>query len=105
MVEMPGGEYQIKKIIHIVNQEHGDVYYRKTIDSNGDDYFLILNSQGEEVAEWDDTDHTWHQAPYPRPTADIQNCTNITSLKAQIEKLILSKGMLASQTSTCRPKV
>lgn len=52
MVEMPGSEFQIREIVFLVNLDYGDVYYRKTKDSNGDDYFLILNSTGEEVAEW-----------------------------------------------------
>lgn len=65
MVEMPGSELQIREIVFLVNLDYGDVYYRKTKDSNGDDYFLILNSTGEEVAEWDEDAQKWILLPHP----------------------------------------
>lgn len=109
MVEMPGSEFQIKEIVFLVNLDYGDVYYRKTKDSNGDDYFVILNSKGEEVAEWDDDDNAWSLLAHPRPTGDLQNSTDIVSLGARIQqqilRMVMCKGELASHIRTCRPKV
>ncbi|HCD2819138.1 TPA: hypothetical protein NBL60_004019 [Enterobacter hormaechei] len=99
MVEMPGSEFQIREIVFLVNLDYGDVYYRKTKDSNGDDYFLILNSTGEEVAEWDEDAQKWILLPHPRPTGNTQNSTNITHMAARIEKqciwMSLCEGQLA----------
>jgi len=100
MTEMPGSEFRIMEIVFLVNLDHGDVYYRKTKDSNGDDYFLILNSKGEEVAEWDEEAQKWILLPFPRPTGNTQDSTNITHMTARIEEqciwMSLCKGQLAN---------
>lgn len=105
MIEVPGSESQIREIAFIVNMEYGDVYLRKTKDSNGDDYFVILNSKGEEVAEWDEDAQEWILLPRPRPTGNTQNSTNITHISARIEeqciRISLCEGQLAKLT---RPK-
>lgn len=99
MEEIPGSENQIRTIIFLVKQKHADVYYRKTKDSNGDDYFLILNTAGKEVAEWDDDTETWVLIPHPRSTGNIHNRTEISHLSTLIEKqsinMSLCKGKLA----------
>lgn len=99
MVEVPGSENQIKEIIFIVSVQHDGVYYRRTIDSNGEDYFVILNSKGEEVAEWDDDDNAWSLLARPRPTGDLQNCTDIESLGARIQQQILIMVMCQGKLS------
>ena len=86
MVEIPGSEYQIREIIVQCKQDHVDVYYRKTKDSNGDDYFVILNSKGEEIAEWDEDAQEWILLPPPRPTGNTQDMTKITEIAARIEE-------------------
>jgi hypothetical protein len=104
MVEVPGSENQLLEIIRTVCERYRGGNYRKTMDSNGDDYFLILNLKGEEVAEWDEADNTWHLLSPPLPTGDIQNCTCILSLSARIQQqrllMIMCQGKLSRHVKT-----
>lgn len=86
MMEVPGSEFQLKEIIFLVNLDHGDVYCRKTKDSNWDDYFLLLNSNGDEVAEWDDDAEKWLMLPNPRRTGSTHNSIIITHMLPRIEQ-------------------
>ncbi|QFH72794.1 hypothetical protein FR762_23800 (plasmid) [Enterobacter sp. E76] len=97
MVEMPGSELQISKIVSLLSQEHGSIYFRKTQDIYGNDLFVLLNSKGEEVAEWNG--NQWLLTPYPRSTGNTLNSTDITSLGSRIEEQILNMGMCQGRLS------
>jgi hypothetical protein len=93
MVEMPGSEKQIMEIIFLVNLNYVNAYYRKTKDTLGEDYFLILDAAGNEVAEWDDDTETWILLPHPRPTGNIFNTTLVSELGTRIEKQFLNMSL------------
>lgn len=98
MVEIIGSEFQIMRTMGYVSMVHGKAFYRKTTDSNGDDYFLILNANGEEVAEWDDSQNEWSLILLPRPAGNTLGTTEITGMDSRIEKqqllMCLRKGSL-----------
>lgn len=99
MIEIPGSELQIRKIISLLSQEYGSIYFRKTQDIYGNELFVLLNSKGEEVAEWDEDGNQWRLTPYPRPTGNKLNSTDITSLDSRIEAQILKIGMCQGRLS------
>lgn len=97
MVEIPGSENQLREIVLKVGLLHPDVLLRKTVDAEGAPYILILNGQGDEVAEWDEDD--WVMVPHPRRTGTIENTTDLTQVMIVIDKQVLLARMRAGRCS------
>ncbi|MFE4111291.1 hypothetical protein [Kosakonia sp. YIM B13611] len=59
MTEIPGSDSLLERIAFYLWPAHEVLLYRKTTDAEGDDYYLILNGTGDELAEWDEGEQNW----------------------------------------------
>ncbi|MEF9678194.1 hypothetical protein [Pectobacterium aroidearum] len=92
MANFIGSKKQLQEIFETIKQSHKQAVYRVTQDSNGDEYHVIVNEHGEEVAEWDEDSQEWHVLPVPRRVQGRNDDVDLAPTITVIEKDELRVG-------------
>ncbi|RHW56194.1 hypothetical protein AUM81_22420 [Cronobacter sakazakii] len=99
MVEIISSEEHLLRIVFLILLNNHEARYRRSIDAEGNDYHLIINEHGDEVAEWDDQLCEWHLVIPLRKTRDTMNSIDLAPVVARIEKQILKMRTKTQCTS------
>lgn len=99
MVEIISSEEHLLRIVFLILLKNHEARYRQSIDAEGDDYHLIINELGDEVAEWDELLCEWHLVIPPRKTSDTMNSIDLAPVVARIEQQILKMRTRTQCTS------
>ncbi|HID8404804.1 TPA: hypothetical protein ACXIJH_005170 [Serratia marcescens] len=103
MTEIIGSESLLQRIALLVQLSSDKALYRKTKDAEGQDYFLILNAHGDEVAEWDEQQCDWCLVKPPRPTGATENAIDLGPVLARIEQQTLKMELCRGQLNLLSP--